>query len=205
MSKKNLTEDEIDRRRCAGLNVKAYRKEMGWTQEKCAEEWEMSVLTIRRLELNAEPEHRGEYPATRKTAEQIAKKTGIYWEYWFGLSGFKDKERYEAYILEEAAIDTAMTEVEENEFAEYIKKVTSYRELFFMLGYKYENVERTAAYDFSEICPEQYDGKPLQPHNLTPINGIGNTLNLSDNQLKSLISYLKKQLDFALFDLSNSR
>lgn len=204
MSKKIITEEEIDRRRCVGLNVKAYRKERGWTQEKCAEEWKMSVLTIRRLELNAEPEHRGEYPATRKTAKQIAENTGIYWEYWFGLSGFKDKERYEAYLLEEAAIDAAMAEAEERYFSEFIKKVNSYRELFFMLGYKYENIEGTAAYDFSGICPDKCDGKTLQPHNLTPINGIGKKLNLSDNQLKSLICYLKKQLDFALFDLSNS-
>lgn len=200
MSGKIIAEDEIARRRCAGTNVKAYRKEMGWTQEKCAEEWNLSVLTIRRLELNAEPEHYGEYPATRKTAEKISDKTGIYWEYWFGLSGFKEKKQYEDYLQEEAAIDIGMVEAQENAFAKHIKKVNSYRELFVMLGYEYENNEGTAAYEFSEL----YDGKALQPHSLTPINGIGKKQYLSDDQLEATIFYLKKQLDFAMFDLRNS-
>lgn len=204
MSGKIIAETEFDRKRRAGTNVKAYRKEMGWTQEKCAEEWDLSVLTIRRLELNAEPEHYGEYPATRKTAEKISDKTGIYWEYWFGLSSFKEKKRYEDYLQEEAAMSIGLADAQENAFAEHIKKVNSYRELFFMLGYEYENNEGTAAYEFSEIIPSLYDGNALQPHSLTPINGNGKKQNLSDTQLETTISYLKKQLNFAMFNMRNS-
>lgn len=200
MSGKIIAETEIDRKRRAGTNVKAYRKEMGWTQEKCAEEWDLSVLTIRRLELNAEPEHYGEYPATQKTAKKISDMTGIYWEYWFGLSSFKEKRQYEDYLQEEAARDTGMAEAQENEIAEHIKKVNGYRKLFLMLGYEYENYEGTAAYDFAEM----YDGNALQPHSLTPANGNGKKQYLSDHQLQATISYLKKQLDFAMFDLRNS-
>lgn len=202
MSKKYLTEEEIDRKRCVGLNVKAFRKEKGWTQEKCAEEWDLSPLTIRRLELNAEPDHRGEYPATKKTAEQIAKKTGIFWEYWYGLSGFRDKERYEQAIREEVERDAAESVALDEMYSDFIRQVEAYRGLFSMLGYEYENIDRTAAYDFCDIAPEQFCVKRLEKHNLTPADGTGKTLNLSDAQMEALIAYLKKQLDFAVFDLS---
>lgn len=202
MSKKYLTEEEVDRKRIAGLNIKAYRREKGWTQEKCAEEWELSPLTIRRLELNAEPNHRGEYPATKKTAKQIAQKTGICWEYWYGLSGFRDKKRYEQAIREEVEHDAAESAALEEMHRDFIRQIEAYRGLFSMLGYEYENIGRTAAYDFCDIAPEQFGGKRLEKHNLTPADGTGKTLNLSDAQMEALIAYLKKQLDFAVFDLS---
>ena len=54
MGKKILTEEEIERRKCAGHHVKAYRTEMGWTQEKCAEEWDINLMKLRRPEMNIE-------------------------------------------------------------------------------------------------------------------------------------------------------
>lgn len=202
MSKKYLTEEEIDRKRIAGLNVKAYRKEKGWTQEKCAEEWNLSPLTIRRLELNAEPDHRGEYPATKKTAEQIAKKTGIFWKYWYGLSGIRDQAQYEQAVREEIEHDIAASAALDEMYRDFIKQVEAYRGLFSMLGYEYENIDGTAAYAFSAFFPDDFGGKRLEKHNLTPADGTGKTLNLSDTQMEALIAYLKKQLDFAVFDLS---
>lgn len=43
---------------------------------------------------------------------------------------------------------------------------------------------------------------PFQQANRIPADGTGKTLNLSDAQMEALIAYLKKQLDFAVFDLS---
>lgn len=199
MGKKYLTEEEIDRKRVAGLNIREYRKEKGWTQEKCAEEWGLSLLTIRRLELNAEPNHRGEYPATKKTAKQIAKVSGIFWEYWYGLTGFRDKEKYEQYVREKAARDTAGSVVLDEMYSDYIRRVEAYRGLFSMLGYEYEDISLSAAFDFSEAT----EGNSPGPHNLTPMDGTGKQTNLTVAQMEALISYLKKQLAFALFDLSH--
>lgn len=200
MGVKKLTEEEIDRKRIAGLNIKAYRKEKGWTQEKCAEEWGLSPLTIRRLELNAEPNHRGEYPATKKTAEQIAKKTGIFWKYWYGFSEIRDQAQYEQAVSEEIEHDIAASAALDEMYRDFIRQVEAYRGLFSMLGYEYENMSNDAKYAFWSMFPDgpNYSG----PHNLTPADGTGKTLNLSDAQMEALIAYLKKQLDFAVFDLS---
>lgn len=204
MGKKILTEEEIERRKCAGHHVKAYRTEMGWTQEKCAEEWDINLMKLRRLEMNIEEKYRNDMqPVTEKTAKQIAQKTGICWEYWYGLSGFRDKKRYERAIREEAEHDAAESAALEEMHRDFIRQIEAYRGLFSMLGYEYENIGRTAAYDFCDIAPEQFGGKRLEKHNLTPADGTGKTLNLSDAQMEALIAYLKKQLDFAVFDLSH--
>lgn len=199
MSKNKLTEEERNRRMLMGARIKEFRKQKGWSQEKCAEELGVSDLTVRRLELNADFKHRGEYPATKKTARKLEERTGTFWKYWFGETDHTDEAQYKEALQDWADREQGMSEALAEMDREYERRVNQYRSLFSMIGYHYENIEHTAAYDMAGLTGEA----PIGPHNLTRVGGNNKKVNLSDIQLESLIAYLKKQMDFAIFDLSS--
>lgn len=198
MNENKMAEEEINRRMLMGARIKKFRKRMGWSQEKCAEELGVSDLTIRRLELNAEHKHRGEYPATKKTARKLEEKTGIFWKYWFGETDHTDEAQYKGALQDLADREQGMSEALAEMDREYEQRVNRYCGLFSMVGYQYENIEHTVIYDMAGLTGEA----PIGPHNLVRIGGDGKVVNLSDAQLESLIAYLKKQMDFAIFDLT---
>lgn len=198
MSKNKLTAEERNRRMLMGARIKEFRKRVGWTQEKCAEELGVSDLTIRRLELNADHKHRGEYPATKKTARKLEERTGIFWKYWFGETDYTDESQYKEALQDWADREKGESEALAEMEREYEQRVSQYRSLFSMIGYHYENIEHTVAYDMAGLTGEA----PIGPHNLTRVGENNRKVNLSDTQLESLIAYLKKQVNFAIFDLT---
>lgn len=186
--KRNLTVEEIDRRKCAAEHLKAFRTEMGWTQEKCSDEWGVSELTIRRMELNAQPEHLGQYPSTKKTAQIIAKHTGICWQYWFGITRHQNEIMYEAEKTGKERLERFRARDERN--AQHFRLAAEYKSLFSRLGFQYENRVQDVDADIIET-----------PHVLYSISGE-KVAELSDAQLEGLMSYLKQQLAFSIFRLS---
>lgn len=198
MSKNKLTEEERNRRMLMGVRIKEFRKQKGWSQEKCSEELGVSDLTIRRLELNADHKHRGEYPATKKTARKLEERTGIFWKYWFGETGYTDESQYKEALQDRTDREQGESEALAEMDREYEQRVNRYCGLFSMIGYQYENIEHTAEYDMAGLTGEA----PIGPHNLTRVGGNNRKVNLSDTQLESLIAYLKKQMDFVIFDLT---
>lgn len=182
----------------AGKHIKAYRTSHNWTQVKCAEEWEIEEITVRRYEGNAKlvlGQQRTCYPVSKTRAKKIAAKTGIIYPYWMGETECKTWNEYYAEIEQS----------ESQDMADYIKEKSEELEqrriLFNKCGYHYKFLEG-AIYDFSE-CSSPSDSTMIyqsyHPHQLTSFEEPDKHYYFNQTELDALISQMKDMIVLACF------
>ena len=142
--KKSFAEEDIARRSLVGQRIKEYRQNKDWSQAQLAEKLDKTPQTIGRYE-------RGQEDIPAATAKALAKETGIIEEYWQGKTVCKDRQSYTAelkarleYEKEELARDLAAEDYARSQAA----LISQYKALFSFLGFDYEDLTHTAAYDF---------------------------------------------------------
>lgn len=182
----------------AGKHIKAYRKLHDWSQIKCAEEWGVEEITIRRYEGNAKltlGQQRTCYPVSEIRAKKIEAKTGIIYPYWMGETECKTWNEYYAEIekSESQSVD------------DYIKakseELEQRRILFNRCGYHYKFLEG-AVYDFAE-CSTTSDSSMIyqsyHPHQLTSFEEPDKHYYFNQEELNALISQMKDMIVLACF------
>ena len=177
----------------AGEHVKTYRESQNWTQAKCAEEWGVEEITIRRYEGNAKialGQHRKYYPISKSRAKEIERKTGIIYIYWMGETECKTwKEEFERCENIDFGDDPKWKEVEQRQI------------MFYNCGYRYELLH-DAAHDFSECSPVPDSDIVYQsyhPHQLTSFQEPDKHYYFNQEELDALINQLKDTIAFACF------
>lgn len=200
MRKRDLTVEELERRKKVGERVKAYRTSRGWTQRKCAEEWELGdEITIRRLEMNIDISDLDSeaHPATKKTAQKIAKHTTAIWQFWFGITDLSSREFYDQWAAEAAAEEKGFAEFLVEEEKRIMKTEEFYNGLLNPIGFQYKNASRYAAFDFLGVAPGTE--APAGEHMITPLDNSAQSIYFSDADLDGLLSDLKDLVAFRCF------
>lgn len=124
-------------------------------------------------------------------AEKLSQAYEYIPEYWMGETDIQTAAEWER-------VSQDCTDPEEDDRNRQLRQRV---EVFEYLGYCYEGAGM-AHFDFLGAVPGTI--APKGEHRLTPLDGTTAGICLSDAELSELTAYLKKQLAFALFDLSRS-
>ena len=148
-----------------------------------------SLSTIKRYENNNPT-------LGQTTLECIATFFNTTVAYLTGASDIKDPLLY--YKTLDDAADDEMSRYETEIQAENERT----KNLFAICGYKYENISRTAAYDFDGIeAPAVYDG----PHKLIDPQGVNETIYISDDELENIKRQLGDMVAFECYRIKRGR
>lgn len=173
-----------------GDRIFELRNSIGVSQENFAEMIGLSDRTqVYRYEI-------GKALPGKKRLKKIADATNTTVEYLLGETDIKDPLLYYK-TLDDAAAE-GMSQYETEIQAENERN----KNLFAMCGYKYENISRTAVYDFDGIeGPAVYDG----PHKLIDPQGINETIYISDDELKNIKRQLGDTVAFECYRIKRGR
>lgn len=165
------------------------KKRKYMSQEELGAALNFSLSTIKRYESNNPT-------LGQTTLECIATFFNTTVAYMTGASDIKDPLLY--YKSLDDAADYGMSRYETEIQAENERN----KNLFAMCGYKYENISRTAVYDFDGIeGPAVYDG----PHKLIDPQGVNETIYISDDELKNIKRQLGDTVAFECYRIKRGR
>lgn len=183
-----LTEKEKNRRKTSGLRIKALRKSIKYTQEKLAEELDISVATMRNYEY-------GIYPVPEKYISQLSiMSNGDFCEaYLSGESNLKTNAEYHRYWNENDYWPDPDAEAR----AEMLIEKEKVKALFLACGYNYI-AEGMAAFDFLGI-DSTYTESPKEANRLEPVDASSPATYFSDDEMDSLIAELKEHIAFTCY------
>lgn len=187
--KKVLSEFELSCRERTAQHLEALKKSMHMTDEQLTVWLGLSDSSIRNYRHKRQT-------MRRDIAEILTEKAGCIVPYWQGETEAKTAEEYRYELVIECDKADSLAQ---DEYARAQEKENRQRkELFAACGFKYEDMSRTAAYDFMGIAEGAQIDREQQnrPHTITSVSNPREHYSLSDDDLAQLLKQLKTTVRF---------